>query len=149
MAPSLSLVDAIVHPAAQSIMTRSFASSPTGQPSVHTESQDITWTSWPNLFVNLVVVLRHLVRAPLLNRSSNAQDCRSACRTRTESVFVGFMRSSNSNSSCRRRLAQGANESFSKTTRPCSLNSFSSSNNPRSSLAHFEQDNSRAADASC
>jgi len=37
------------------------------------------------------------------------------------SSIVGFMQSSNS---YRRRLAQGANESFSNCTRPCSLNSF-------------------------
>src|SRR6266850_7153684 len=40
------------------------------------------------------------------------------------SSMVGLIRSSNSNSSCRRRLAQGANASFSNCARPCSLNSF-------------------------
>jgi hypothetical protein len=38
--------------------------------------------------------------------------------------MVGFIRSSNSSNSCRRRLAQGANTSFSNSARPCSLHSF-------------------------
>jgi len=40
------------------------------------------------------------------------------------SAIVGFMRSSSSNNSCRRRLAQGASESFSNCARPCSLKQF-------------------------
>jgi|HubBroStandDraft_5_1064220.scaffolds.fasta_scaffold68831_2 hypothetical protein len=40
------------------------------------------------------------------------------------SSIVGFIRSSNSNNSCQRRLAQGANASFSNCARPCAVNSY-------------------------
>src|SRR5882762_3443895 len=60
----------------------------------------------------------------VISRSTSGRFLASRSTAAVSSLIVGFMRSSNSNNSCRRRLAQGANESFSNCARPLFAEQF-------------------------
>src|SRR6516225_1404129 len=60
----------------------------------------------------------------VISRNASARLWASCSTAAVNSSIVGSNRSSSSNNSCRRRLAQGPSTSFSNSARPCALHNF-------------------------